>query len=229
MDRAILFLNLGGPESLKDVKSFLYRLFSDPEIIRIKFSPLRKLVAWALSTLREKTSQALYQKIGGGSPIKRLTDDQAAKVEKALNKEGYPSLVRSAFTCSDPLVEKVIKNLYAQGVRRFLSFPLFPQYSFTTTKSGLDQVQQAVRKYAPESKITELVSWPTHPLFLDSHIQLITEEINKFQKVSPDEIYLLFSAHSIPEKLVTQEGDPYRDQMACSNKSGCIYGQSDYH
>jgi ferrochelatase len=45
MRRAILFLNLGGPETLDDVKPFLYRLFVNPEIIRVPFKPLRALIA----------------------------------------------------------------------------------------------------------------------------------------------------------------------------------------
>jgi ferrochelatase len=52
MKAGILLFNLGGPETLQDVKPFLYRLFSDPEIIRIKFSPLRKTVAYSIATLR---------------------------------------------------------------------------------------------------------------------------------------------------------------------------------
>ena len=56
MKVGVLVFNLGGPETLRDVKPFLYRLFSDPEIIRIKFTPLRKFVAYAIATLRRKKS-----------------------------------------------------------------------------------------------------------------------------------------------------------------------------
>ena len=34
--RAILFLQLGGPENLDEVPRFLYRLFADPDVIRVK-------------------------------------------------------------------------------------------------------------------------------------------------------------------------------------------------
>ncbi|PYR66310.1 MAG: hypothetical protein DMG20_13200, partial [Acidobacteria bacterium] len=36
MKPGVLLFNLGGPERLSDVKPFLYRLFSDPEIVRVK-------------------------------------------------------------------------------------------------------------------------------------------------------------------------------------------------
>ena len=59
MKLGVLVFNLGGPESLRDVKPFLYQLFSDPEIIRIKWSPLRKAVAYTIATLRRKKVRGL--------------------------------------------------------------------------------------------------------------------------------------------------------------------------
>src|SRR5678815_3876995 len=84
MKTGVLVFNLGGPETLRDVKPFLYRLFSDPEIIRIKFTPLRKLIAYTIATLRRKKSEGYYAQTGGGSPIRRLTEDQARALEKEL-------------------------------------------------------------------------------------------------------------------------------------------------
>ena len=88
MKLGVLVFNLGGPESLRDVKPFLYQLFSDPEIIRIKWSPLRKTVAWLIATLRKKKSQGYYRLIGGGSPLRRLTEEQAAALEAELRRRG---------------------------------------------------------------------------------------------------------------------------------------------
>jgi len=215
-DRAILLLNLGGPERLDEVKDFLYRLFSDPEIIRIKFSPLRKLIAWLLATTREKKSQNLYRQVGGGSPIHRFTDQQALFLEEKLEKEGLHASVRTAFTCSKPLVEDVMKELRASGIQLFLAFPQYPQYSFTTTKSALDRVRRAVESGASGSRLFEIRSWPTHPLFIQAHSNLILKEFQKVKDQNQESTSLVFSAHSIPEKLVTKEGDPYRDEMVQS-------------
>src|SRR5438128_1380662 len=142
--RAVLFLNLGGPETLRDVKPFLYQLFVDPEIIRIQFTPLRKLVAWLISTMRASSSQKMYLNIGGGSPIRRLTDQQAEAVEHALKIQGHSIWVRTAFSCSVPFIEDVVKNIAAQGVDDFLALPLYPQYSLTTTKGALERTRAAV-------------------------------------------------------------------------------------
>src|SRR5690349_15112805 len=77
MKLGILLFNLGGPEKLEDVKPFLYRLFSDPEIVHVQWSPLRKAIAYTIATLRRKTSEGYYRQIGGGSPLRRLTQEQA--------------------------------------------------------------------------------------------------------------------------------------------------------
>src|SRR2546426_1591274 len=88
MKVGVLLFNLGGPETLRDVKPFLYRLFSDPEIIHIKFSPLRKAVAYGIATLRRKTSEGYYRQIGGGSPLRRLTEEQARSLQEEFRQRG---------------------------------------------------------------------------------------------------------------------------------------------
>src|SRR5882672_2525659 len=88
MKVGVLLFNLGGPETLRDVKPFLYRLFSDPEIIRVKWSPLRKALAYTIATLRRKTSEGYYRQIGGGSPLRRLTEEQAQTLAGEFKSRG---------------------------------------------------------------------------------------------------------------------------------------------
>ena len=80
----VLLLNLGGPEKPEDVQPFLFNLFSDPEIIRIPFPILQKPLAWFISSRRAKTSQENYQQIGGGSPLRRITEEQGSALKVAL-------------------------------------------------------------------------------------------------------------------------------------------------
>jgi len=215
-DRAILFLQLGGPENLREVPSFLYRLFSDPDVIRVKPAILRKTIAAAIALARQRTSRSLYASIGGGSPIRRWTEAQAAGVEKILRDSGRDVLVRAAMNCSAPLVEDVVADLAGRGVRRFLAFPLYPQYSLTTTKGALERSRAAVAKSARGADFHELGSWPLHPGFVAAHAESIREELARFPDPRPENTHLLYSAHSIPKKLVTREGDPYPREVGAS-------------
>src|SRR5438552_5975444 len=80
----VLLFNLGGPETLADVRPFLYNLFSDPDIIRIPWRALQKPLAWLIAIQRYKLSRGYYEKIVGGSPLRRITDEQARALEQAL-------------------------------------------------------------------------------------------------------------------------------------------------
>jgi ferrochelatase len=217
--RAVLFLQLGGPETLDDVPAFLYRLFSDPDVIRVKPALLRKAIAAAITLGRKKASRALYASIGGGSPIRRLTEQQAAGTEALLSAADRGAAVRTAMTCSAPLVEDVVRTLAAEGVDRFLALPLYPQYSLTTTKGALERSRAAVERFAPGARLDELGSFPTHPLFVEAHAEGIREELAKFPDPRPEAVHLLFSAHSIPKKLVTKEGDPYASEVEASARA----------
>ncbi len=215
-DRAILFLQLGGPENLEEVPRFLYRLFSDPDVLRIRPAILRNLVAASIALGRKRVSRELYRAIGGSSPIRGLTEEQARGVQALLHVRERRATVHVAMNCSNPLVEDVVRTLAQQGVRRFLSVPLYPQYSLTTTKGALERARTAIAREAPGASVTELGSWPTHPLFVQAHVELIAREIERFPDPRPEAIHLLFSAHSIPKKLVTREGDPYASEVEAS-------------
>ena len=88
MKKGVLLFNLGGPENLRDVRPFLYNLFSDPEIIRIKSGVLRKMLAWLIASTRQGKSRDLYRQIGGGSPLRKITESQAAALSGALARPG---------------------------------------------------------------------------------------------------------------------------------------------
>jgi ferrochelatase len=217
--RAVLFLQLGGPETLDDVPAFLYRLFSDPDVIRVRPALLRKAIAAGIAFGRKKASRALYASIGGGSPIRRLTEQQAAGTEALLRQDGREAAVRAAMTCSAPLVEDVVRDLAAGGAERFLALPLYPQYSLTTTKGALERSRAAVARSAPGARLTELGSFPAHPLFVEAHAEGIREQLARFPDPRPEAVELVFSAHSIPKKLVTREGDPYPSEVEASMRA----------
>ena len=86
----VLLLNLGGPETLADVEPFLYNLFADPDIIRLPSSLqfLQPVIAQLVSAARAPKSREGYQSIGGGSPLRRITEDQAAALREALERKG---------------------------------------------------------------------------------------------------------------------------------------------
>ncbi|XP_060029923.1 ferrochelatase, mitochondrial isoform X5 [Erinaceus europaeus] len=78
----ILMLNMGGPETLEDVHDFLLRLFLDRDLMTL---PFQNKLAPIIAKRRTPKIQELYNKIGGGSPIKKWTSMQGEGMVKLLD------------------------------------------------------------------------------------------------------------------------------------------------
>jgi protoporphyrin/coproporphyrin ferrochelatase len=213
MNRGVLLFNLGGPESLDDVRPFLYNLFSDPEIIRIKNGALRRMLARLIATTRQGKSRNLYRQIGGGSPLRRITESQAAALSTALGARGHGTTVYVGMRCWKPSIEDAIGRILKDQITRLVLLPLFPQYSVTTTGSCLKYFQALDQRLGLSSriKVSAIESWFNEPSYLDCMADLICEELRKFSSREPNAIHLLYSAHSIPASYL-DEGDPYLEQ-----------------
>jgi ferrochelatase len=210
MKSGILLLNLGGPETLADVRPFLYKLFSDPDIIRIKNPAFRRLLAWIISRAREKKSQNLYRQIGGGSPLRKITESQAAALETALAAEGTPARVYVGMLCGKPSIDEAFDDITADGARRLTLLPLFPQYSGTTTGACFRQIRTLVRrrKLSDKIEISFIEDWYKNPLYIDAIAETITAGFERFPEKERQDVHILYSAHSLPERYIG-EGDPY--------------------
>ncbi len=212
-ESGVLLLNLGGPETLDDVRPFLYNLFSDPEIIRIRSSLLRKSLAWLIATLRQRKSRDLYRQIGGGSPLRRITEGQALALAGQLASLGHPANVYVGMRCWKPTIDDALALIRRDGVRRLLVLPLFPQFSLTTTGSCFNYLRMRAAESGLQNRIEieYIDAWYDDPLYLEAMAELIREGLSEFTGADPSGIHLLFSAHSIPERYVAA-GDPYLRQ-----------------
>src|SRR5438105_3694723 len=211
MKVGVLLFNLGGPEKLTDVKPFLYRLFSDPEIIRVKWTPARKLLAYMIATFRRKTSQGYYRQIGGGSPLRRLTEEQARALEAELKGRGKDVQTFVGMCTWHPFLSEAVEKIQASKVDSLVILPLFPQYSVTTTGSGFAALRQLIdaRPHFKKLNIQWVSAWPEQRTYVQAFAEAIERELARF--TDPGKAHILFSAHSIPESYV-KKGDPYLEQ-----------------
>jgi ferrochelatase len=213
VQRGVLLFNLGGPENLQDVRAFLYNLFSDPEIIRIKSGRLRRLAAWLMASIRQGKSRALYRQIGGGSPLRRITEAQAAALRARLDARGCAAQVYVGMRCWKPSIDEAVDRILRDRITRLVLLPLFPQYSATTTGSCLRHFQALDHKLGLSAKMELAVirAWFDEALYVEAMADLIREGLRRFPNGEHEKIRLLYSAHSIPARYV-EEGDPYLQQ-----------------
>ena len=128
----VLLMNLGGPERIKDVGPFLYNLFSDPEIIRLPIPFFQKPLAWLISTLRSTKSQEAYLSIGGGSPLRRITEQQARELQSKLRESGLDATTYIAMRYWHPFTESAIADIKADGIDQVVVLPLYPCLLYTS-------------------------------------------------------------------------------------------------
>jgi ferrochelatase len=212
-DLGVLLLNFGGPQTLADVRPFLFNLFSDPDIIRIKSDGLRRAIAWVIATTRQRKSRRLYQQIGGGSPLRAITEAQAAALRALLADRGCRARVYIGMRCWQPSIDEAVAQVAADPVGQLVVLPLFPQFSIPTTGSCLNYFRAVAEKAKLPDRmdIFCIPTWFEEPLYLEAVVKQIREAQERFSNRTPSEIHLLYSAHSIPARYI-EEGDPYLKQ-----------------
>ena len=217
----VLLLNLGGPETLDDVQPFLYNLFADPDIIRLPgvLQFLQSPLAALLSNSRAPKSREAYESIGGGSPLRRITDEQANALQSALVAKGLKNAkCYVGMRYWKPFTEEAVEQIKADGVTKLVVLPLYPQFSISTSGSSLRLLEQIFGEdeyLATRMSHTVIPSWYERPGYVQAMADLIKAELNRpdGQFDSPDEPIVFFSAHGVPVSYVETAGDPYKEEM----------------
>lgn len=224
----ILLLNLGGPEKTADVQGFLYNLFADPDIIRLPpfLSPLQSFIAYIISKRRAPKSIKAYESIGGGSPILKYSNDQAALIAKSL-KDKYDLDVKTYIGMRYwyPFTEEALKQIEKDKINALVIVPLYPQFSISTSGSSLRILQEEFSRRQDiwgEKKMSHTVipSWYDRPGYVRSMANIIQRELDSFTpsqvneqlKTNPIGKHILFSAHGVPQSYIAA-GDPYQKQI----------------
>lgn len=209
----VFLLNLGGPDSLKAVKPFLYNLFSDRDIIRLGPSFMQKPLAALISNLRSSKSRRMYGLIGGRSPILDITKAQADALEISLNSSpithhSLPSFkVYVGMRYWHPFIEDTVQQILRDGIRQIIVLSLYPHYSKTTTGSSITAFREAAEGKGLEVQYIE--QWYDFPLYIDALCELI---IRGTEDIKDEGFVLLYSAHSLPKSFI-DEGDPYLEHI----------------
>lgn len=225
----IILLNMGGPDTLDNVRPFLYNLFSDREIIKLGPAFLQKFLAWVISRRRAPKSKAIYARIGGRSPLKEISFQQAKALQESLTKDG-DYVVTVAMRYWSPFADDAIKELLAAKVDHITALTLYPHYSKATTGSSLSHLQQSLQRLAPDIPFSSISSWPDQNCYVRALAENIEEGLRSFED---EPVEIVYSAHSLPVSFI-QNGDPYVNHIErtiakiekITNKSGRLCYQS---
>lgn len=153
-----------------------------------------------------------YKAIGGISPLAKITEEQAYKLQDHLNEiqndvefKAYIGLKHI-----EPFIEDAVEQMHKDGIEEAISLVLAPHYSTFSVKSYNSRAKETAEKLGgPVIKSVE--SWYKEPKFIDYWVEKLNETYASMSEEERNASCLIVSAHSLPEKM--QFGDPYPEQL----------------
>ena len=198
--KALVLLNMGGARNKAELKMFLTNMFNDKNIITVKSSLLRKVIATFIVSSRLDSAWQNYEKIGNESPLNKLTEKLIQKANEKI--EDFTTYQIMRYT--PPFAKDVINQMKKDVIKEVILLPLYPQYSTTTTKSSFEDFMYFAKD---NFKVQIIETFYRNEVFNEC---ILDEIISKTS--NPSEYNLIFSAHGLPQKIV-DAGDPYELQM----------------
>lgn len=212
----VVLLNLGGPTKEEEVAPFLYNLFMDPAIIDLPVKGrLRHWLCQLVARRRARTVAKDYEAIGGGSPINRLTREQARSLQHQLNERygqaaGVHFQTYIAMRYWHPFSEEAAAQMQKDGITKVVLLPLYPQYSKTTTGSSLYYWWMLEQNgEIPAWPTTTVFEYAANPKYIQALSERIDEALQRFPREVRAGVQLVFSAHGTPLRELMERKDPY--------------------
>lgn len=217
----ILLINLGTPEATDywSVRRYLSEFLSDPRVIelpKVLWQPLLQAVVLALRPIKSGKSYAsIWNRRQNESPLKTFTREQAdglrAQLKPHLNGQ---IMVDWAMRYGEPAIGPAVERLKAKGCSRILLFPLYPQYSATTTATACDAAFRQLMRMRWQPAVRVVPSYYGDTQYIEALAEAVEGHVGQLDW-QPD--LLLLSYHGLPERYVNA-GDPYYAQCAATTR-----------
>jgi ferrochelatase len=210
----LLLCNLGTPDdpSPGAVRRYLREFLADPRVLDINAIGRWLLLNLVILPTRPKKSAAAYRKIWGerGSPLLWHSQDLVAAVRQRLG-DGWA--VELGMRYQKPSIASAMQALRAAGVDRIVFFPLYPQYSASSTGSSIDEAFRV----ASRPWVTPTLSF-IEPFYDDPGFIRAFAERGAPILASEKPDHVLFSFHGLPERHMHKADDTGRH---CLASAGC--------
>jgi ferrochelatase len=209
----VLLVNLGTPDgtSYWPMRRYLKEFLSDRRVIETP-----RLIWWPVLngivlTTRPKKSGAAYDEIWNRelneSPLRTFTRAQGEKLAAEMAAEEN-IVVDWAMRYGKPPIAERLEALQEQGCERILIFPLYPQYSASTTATVNDKAFDALKEMRWQPAIRTVPPYHDDPVYIDALAESIEAHLESLD-FEPEKV--LASFHGVPKSYLLK-GDPYHCQ-----------------
>jgi len=190
----VLVMAYGGPNSLDEVEPYLLDVRGH-----------RPTPAHVVEEVKSR-----YAAIGGRSPILEQTTAQARALEAALGGNGHFKVV-VGMRHWQPRIAAGLAALADARIERVVGLVMAPHYSALSIELYFKEVDASRGALA----IAPVREWHLLPGFLVALEDRIAEALDRFPEAQRHAVPLLFTAHSLPERILAS-GDPYPAQLAAT-------------
>ncbi|MGQ2927419.1 MAG: ferrochelatase [Neoaquamicrobium sediminum] len=206
----VLLTNLGTPDGTDywSMWRYLREFLSDTRVIELNKAIWYPILYGAVLTTRPQKAGANYEKIWNRdkdeSPLRTITRGQAERLAEAFADEPRIT-VEWGMRYGNPSIASAVERLTAQGCDRIVMFPLYPQFSATTTATANDQLYRALMKIRHMPTVRSVPPYYDDPAYIEALAQSIETHLAGLD-FEPEVV--LASYHGIP-KAYFEKGDPY--------------------
>ena len=161
----------------------------------------------ALQDLTER-----YEAIGGLSPLADTTERQARAVLNKLNEQSddeYELFI--GLKHIHPFIEDAVADINEAGIKEIETIVLTPHYSAFSVQTYNDRAKEEADKYGITVK--SVIDFYRDENFIDYWVEQVENTLNEIPESEHDDTAIIVSAHSLPEKLITKNNDPYPEQL----------------
>ncbi|GIP31349.1 ferrochelatase [Paenibacillus sp. J2TS4] len=193
----VLVMSYGTPESMDQIEAYYTH-------IRRGHPP----TAEQLNELKQR-----YEAIVGGFfPLRKNTDRQVAALQETLNR----NQTDIEFVCyqglkhASPFIEDGVEQMVKDGLTEAVGVVLAPHYSTMSVGTYNKRAQQKAEELGLSIRFVN--SYHLHPKLLEALSSRVENTLQKFGDAEKDEVRVIFTAHSLPAKIL-ELNDPYVDQL----------------
>ena len=188
----VLLTAVGGPSSLDDVGPFLRDIRGG-----------RPTPETLIEEFRER-----YRRIGGKSPLLEISIAQAAALEARLNEDSGRWRCYVGMRNWHPYIRETIQRMRTDNLGRITVLPLTPYYSKRSVGAYFRAVEESLPDLGRPMDVVYIQRWNAEPSLIDAFAAKVEEGLDRLARRGFRDPVVLFTAHSLPQKLM-EEGDPY--------------------
>lgn len=214
----IVLMNLGTPKSPKpeDVGRYLNEFLTDPYVIDIPFLLRQLLVRVLIVPRRKYASSEAYEKVWRpeGSPLAINTKDLAESMQRSL---GDKADVKWIMRYGEPSIHSIQDWLLSDHLDRVIFVPLYPQATFSSTVTGVDNVRSFFQQTKHNTSKFEIAT-----SFFDRSyfIRAVAEKVKKVWEKEACE-HLLITFHGLPERHIRKTWASADSSLPCLKQTDC--------